>query len=54
MAAYDLAPPAPVARGTPGHANLSFKRWIFDALPPRGDQVLEFRYVVALRAAGSA
>ena len=46
------APPAPAARGAPGHANLSFKSWVFDALPPRGDQVLEFRYVVALRAAG--
>ena len=46
------APPAPVARGTPGHANLSFKSWIFGHLPPEGDQVLEFRYVGALRAAG--
>ena len=46
------APPAPAAGGAPGHANLSFKAWVFDALPPHGDQVLEFRYVVALRAAG--
>ncbi|HEY5520667.1 MAG TPA: glycosyltransferase family A protein [Candidatus Limnocylindrales bacterium] len=46
------APPTPVARGTPGHANLSFKSWIFRQLPPQGDQVLEFRYVGALRDAG--
>jgi hypothetical protein len=46
------APPHPARRGAPGHANLSFKRWIFDAMPVVGDQVLEFRYVAALRDAG--
>ena len=46
------APPHPVPRGLPGHANLSFKAHVFDALPPTGDLVLEFRYVEALRAAG--
>jgi hypothetical protein len=46
------APPAPAERGTPGHANLSFKAWTFEALPPRDDQRLEFRYVAALRDAG--
>ena len=46
------APPSPAVRGAPGHANLSFKTWIFKAVPPVDDQVLEFRYVVALREAG--
>ena len=46
------APPAPHAAGNPGHANLSFKRRVFDEQPPLGDQVLEFRYIAALRAAG--
>ncbi len=46
------APPQPVAGGAPGHANLSFKAWVFKELPPTGDQVLEFRYVSALRDAG--
>ena len=46
------APPRPAARGTPGHANLSFKSWIFTELPPVGDQVLECRYLGALRDAG--
>jgi hypothetical protein len=46
------APPQPAPRGTPGHANLSFKSWVFDVMPPRGDQVLEFRYTAALRDAG--
>jgi len=46
------APPLPDARGNPGHANLAFKAWAFERLPPTGDQVLEFRYMAALRAAG--
>jgi len=46
------APPHPAPRGAPGHANLSFKRWIFDVMPVVGDQVLEFRYVAAIRDAG--
>ena len=46
------APPTPLAYGTPGHANLSFKAWILTRLPPVGDQVLEFRYLVAVREAG--
>jgi len=36
----------------PGHANLSFKRWVFDVLPPSGEHILEFRYVAALRELG--
>ena len=46
------APPTPLAYGTPGHANLSFKSWILARLPPKGDQVLEFRYLAAVREAG--
>lgn len=46
------APPHPAGEGNPGHANLSFKSWIFDYVPPEGDEVLEFRYVAALRRAG--
>lgn len=46
------APPRPARSGAPGHANLSFKRWIFDVMPVVGDQVLEFRYVTAIRKAG--
>src|SRR3954452_25397603 len=46
------APPAPLARGLPGHANLSFKSWVFDVLPPAGAEILEFRYVAALRELG--
>ncbi len=46
------APPMPAGRGAPGHANLSFKRWVFEVSPPLDDQVLEFRYVAALRDAG--
>jgi hypothetical protein len=46
------APPKPALRGSPGHANLSFKSWIFDVMPALDDQVLEFRYVAALRLAG--
>jgi len=46
------APPQPARTGAPGHANLSFKSWVFDVLPVSGDQVLEFRYVAALRQAG--
>jgi Glycosyl transferase family 2 len=46
------APPAPARRGAPGHANLSFKAWAFRVLPPMGDQVIEFRFVTALRDAG--
>jgi hypothetical protein len=46
------APPEPARTGAPGHANLSFKAWAFDVVPPRGDQILEFRHVTALRAAG--
>ena len=46
------APPAPVAHSTPGHADLSFKSWAFTQVPPEGDQVLEFRYLRALRDAG--
>jgi hypothetical protein len=46
------APPHVVPRGLPGHANLSFKAYVFGELPPTGDRVLEFRYVEALRDAG--
>lgn len=46
------APPRPHAKGNPGHANLAFKPWAFKRVAPVGDQVLEFRYVAALRAAG--
>jgi hypothetical protein len=46
------APPRPRAEGNPGHANLSFKSWAFERVAPAGDQVLEFRYINALRAAG--
>jgi hypothetical protein len=46
------APPMPSADGAPGHANLAFKTWVFDAVPLRGDMILEFRYLDALRAAG--
>jgi hypothetical protein len=46
------APPAPLERGAPGHANLSFKSWVFDVLPPSGAEILEFRYVAALRELG--
>ncbi|MEP7158400.1 MAG: glycosyltransferase family 2 protein [Chloroflexota bacterium] len=46
------APPRPRAHGNPGHANLTFKSWAFERVAPKGDQVLEFRYVSALRAAG--
>jgi hypothetical protein len=46
------APPTPAVKGSPGHANLSFKTRIFEQHPPEGDEVLEFRYVDALRSAG--
>lgn len=46
------APPQPAGNGSPGHANLSFKNWAFSRVPPRDDEVLEFRYVDALRRAG--
>jgi Glycosyl transferase family 2 len=46
------APPEPEKRGNPGHANLAFKSWVFERRPPVGDEVLEFRYVAALREAG--
>ena len=46
------APPAPLQSGTPGHANLSFKAWVFQVMPPEGERLLEFRYVAALRDAG--
>jgi hypothetical protein len=46
------APPHPARTGAPGHANLSFKSWVFEVMPVFGDQVLEFRYVAALRQAG--
>jgi hypothetical protein len=46
------ASPEPAAGGTPPHANLSFKSWIFDRVVAEGDQVMEFRYLAALRRAG--
>lgn len=47
------APPmSKVGRSTPGHANMSWKRWALERLPATGDRVLEFRYIAALREAG--
>jgi hypothetical protein len=47
------APPiSSIGRSTPGHANMSWKRWALERLPASGDRVLEFRYIAALREAG--
>lgn len=47
------APPiSKVGRSTPGHANMSWKRWALERLPASGDRVLEFRYIAALRETG--
>jgi hypothetical protein len=47
-----MAPPAPARRGSPGHANLSFKSEVLESVAASGDTVLEFRYLEKLRNAG--
>ena len=46
------APPRPSANANPSHANLSFKAEVIHTVAAAGDQVLEFRYVDALRRRG--
>lgn len=47
------AQPLDVDRRTnPGHANASWKSWVFERLPPEGELMLEFAYAAALRRSG--
>ena len=49
-----LAPPLPVdTTANPGHANTSWKKSVFERVPPTGERVLEFVYNAALRKSGA-